>query len=73
MRASFSWLDPANEDDRLLASAIDIMRTNPRAPFALVTRDIKLQNKAEFARIPFTEPPEPHTGKNARATSVPTS
>ena len=28
-----------------------------RSPVTMVTQDINLQNKAEFARIPFVEPP----------------
>lgn len=53
------WLDPNNADDRYLASFIEVMRMFPRSPTVLVTRDINLQNKAEFARLPFSEPPEP--------------
>lgn len=53
------WFDPTNNDDRLLAASLEVMRQRPRAPVVLVSRDINLQNKAEFARIPFTEPPEP--------------
>lgn len=56
---SLPWLDPANADDRFLASALEIMRSRPRSPVALVTRDLNLQNKAEFARFPFIEPPDP--------------
>lgn len=51
------WLDPASQDDRIIASCIEIMRVHPRSIVALVTGDINLQNKAEFARIPFIEPP----------------
>jgi predicted ribonuclease YlaK len=53
------WLDPVNNDDRILASMIEVMRRYPRSLVALVTRDINLQNKAEFARVVFIEPPEP--------------
>lgn len=55
---SLSWLDADNNDDRLLASCIEIMRQMPDNQVVLLTRDINLQNKAEFARIPFLEPPE---------------
>jgi len=51
------WLDPESPDDRLLASCVEAMRRHPRSRVALVTGDINLQNKAEFARIPFLEPP----------------
>jgi len=51
------WLDPLTPDDRMLASCIESMRAHPRSIVILVTGDINLQNKAEFARIPFIEPP----------------
>jgi predicted ribonuclease YlaK len=35
------------------------MRQHPRTPVILVTRDINLQNKAEYAGLPFVEPPDP--------------
>lgn len=57
MKKSLPWLDPENKDDRLLASIIEIMRIHPRSSVTLVTSDINAQNKAEFAKIPFTEPP----------------
>jgi hypothetical protein len=53
------WLDSSNHDDRLLASLIEVMRAHPRSRVVLVTRDINLQNKADFARVPFLEPPPP--------------
>jgi len=59
MEHSLQWLDPANIDDRLLASSIEVMRRNARSPVFLVTRDINLQNKADLARVPFLEPPDP--------------
>lgn len=51
------WLDKDNNDDRILAATIEIMRMRPRSAVVLVTRDINMQNKAEFARMPFIEPP----------------
>jgi rRNA-processing protein FCF1 len=55
------WLTADSNDDRILASTIEIMRFHPRATMALVTRDINLQNKAEVARIPYLEPPQPES------------
>lgn len=52
------WLDPASADDRMLAGCVEAMRMHSRSVVALVTGDINLQNKAEFARVPFIEPPE---------------
>jgi|CXWL01.1.fsa_nt_gi rRNA-processing protein FCF1 len=57
--AVLSWLSPQSADDVLLASTLVVMRDHPRTPVALITRDINLQNKAEFAGVPFLEPPEP--------------
>jgi len=57
---SLSWLDANNNDDRLLASCLEIVRQMPDDQVVLLTRDINLQNKAEFAHIPFMEPPELH-------------
>jgi len=55
---SLSWLDPTNNDDRLLASTIEIIRQNVRSVVVLVTADINLQNKSTHARLPAVEPPE---------------
>ena len=51
------WLDPAMMDDRILASFVEAVRTHPRSTVVLVTGDINLQNKADFARFPVVEPP----------------
>lgn len=54
---SLPWLDPGNKDDRIIASAIEVMRANTTSPVAIVSGDINVQNKADFARIPCCEPP----------------
>lgn len=54
------WLDPANDDDRIIASTFELMRQYPRARVTLVTADVNLQNKAELSRLPFVEPPALH-------------
>jgi hypothetical protein len=59
VQSALPWLDAANGDDRLIASMIEVMRRYPRAAVCLVTRDLNLQNKAEFARLPFVEPTDP--------------
>ncbi|MBN8657504.1 MAG: hypothetical protein J0M11_17370 [Anaerolineae bacterium] len=56
---SLDWLDPENNDDRFLATIVEVMRRHPRSVVLAMSRDINFQNKAEFARIPFIEPPEP--------------
>jgi len=62
---SLPWLDRHNQDDRILASMLEVMRTHPRSAVTLVTRDLNLQNKATFAGIPFIEPPDPQRAVQA--------
>lgn len=57
--ATLPWLESSNADDRLVATFVEVMRRNPRSAVVLVTRDLNLQNKLEFARLPFMEPPDP--------------
>lgn len=57
MDESLPWLDAGNNDDRILASSIEIIRQNVRSVVVLVTADINLQNKARHARLPVSEPP----------------
>lgn len=52
------WLDPNNGDDRIITSVLDIMRLNIKSIVILITNDINLQNKADYARIPYLEPPD---------------
>jgi hypothetical protein len=56
MADSLTWLDPGNADDRFFASALEVMRSNVRAAVTIVTRDVNLQNKIEFARLLFLAP-----------------
>jgi len=57
MAQNLSWLDATNADDRFLATAVEIMRDNLGTMTFIVTADINMQNKAEFAGIPFREVP----------------
>jgi hypothetical protein len=59
MQRTLPWLDRTNDDDRLLANFLEVMRKYPHSAVTLVTRDINLQNKAELARVCFIEPPSP--------------
>ena len=61
---SLPWLDPENNDDRFIATVFEIIKNNLRSSVMLVTRDINMQNKAEFSCLPYNEPPEPKKGKN---------
>ncbi len=54
---TLGWLDATNQDDRIIASVLEIQREQPAAKVILVTSDINLQNKAEMANLPFVEPP----------------
>lgn len=56
---SLPWLSPDNNDDRFLCAVVEVMRAHARSLVLIVTADINLQNKAEFAQLPFVEPPEP--------------
>lgn len=53
------WLDPSNDDDRHIATTIEIMRDHLGSSVSIASHDINLLNKAEVARIPLLEPPEP--------------
>ncbi len=63
--SSLPWLNVEHADDRFLASVVEVMRVNPRSAVILVTHDINLQNKAEFAELPFMEPPIASDGDTA--------
>ncbi len=52
------WLDVENNDDRFIASVLEIIRNNIRSSVIIVTGDINMQNKAEFSCMPYIEPPE---------------
>jgi len=52
------WLRSDNNDDKIIASFVEVIRNHLHSEVFLCTRDINLQNKAEYARLPFIEPPE---------------
>ena len=54
-KASLSWLDFDNQDDRIIASVLEVQAANPTARVVLVTGDINLCNKADVARIETAE------------------
>lgn len=59
MSETLAWLRETSADDRLIASTFEVMRLFRHSPVVLVTRDINVQNKANFAGLPFVEPPDP--------------
>jgi len=54
---TLSWLYQNNNDDRIIAFTLECLRNNPAQKIILVTADINLQNKAEMAKLPYSEPP----------------
>lgn len=60
-KKTLSWLDPNNNDDRIIAATLEVQREEPSSFVILVTNDINHQNKAEMASLPFTEPPDAST------------
>jgi len=55
---TLGWLDKTNNDDRIIASVIEIQRERPRDTLILVSSDINLQNKSEMALVPHEETPK---------------
>jgi hypothetical protein len=51
-----SWLDPASSEDRTVARVVSLIREHPRCVVALVTRDAKLQNRADESRVETIPP-----------------
>ena len=56
------WLDETQNDDRILASALEEQYQNPTDVVVLVTGDLNLQNKAEAAFMAYAEPPKEPSG-----------
>lgn len=52
---TLSWLDKENNDDRIIASVLEIQRDNPSSAVCIVTSDINLQNKVEMARLSYID------------------
>lgn len=52
-----SWLDADLVDDRLIACALDEQRRHPAACVVVLTCDVNMQTKCDFAGLPFAEPP----------------
>ncbi len=52
---TLTWLDSENNDDRIIASTLEIQRENPSSAVCIVTSDINLQNKAEMARLSYLD------------------
>ncbi|SRR5260370_10705934 len=57
-KRTLSWLDPTNNDDRIIAAILEVQREEPSSIVILVSADINHQNKAEMANLPYIEPPD---------------
>lgn len=57
MKNTLSWLDPNNNDDRIIASVLALQGAHPAANVILVSGDINMQNKADAALIETIEGP----------------
>lgn len=57
MGETLSWLDRDVQDDRIIASILELQTCNPGSSVVLVTGDINLQNKADAALITAAETP----------------
>jgi len=53
-----TWLDSNNKDDRFLASCFEVAAKFPDSDIAILTLDINMQNKADFASFPYLDPKE---------------
>lgn len=53
-----SWLDPNNKDDRFIATCFEAAAKFPDSEVVILTLDINMQNKAEFALFPYLDPEE---------------
>ena len=51
------WLDPSINDDRIVASAIELQRNSPKSIITILTNDINMQNKGSLAGIPVMKVP----------------
>ena len=48
---SQNWLDPNNNDDRIIANALELQINKPSDNVIFVSADINFQNKAELANL----------------------
>jgi hypothetical protein len=57
MKGTLSWLDPNNQDDRIIASILAIQGAQTASQVILVSGDINILNKADAALIETIEGP----------------
>jgi len=49
------WLDKDNNDDRAVASFLEVVRKHSRSKVFFVTGDVNLMNKLSYARLPYLD------------------
>jgi len=55
MNSTLPWLNSDNNDDRIVATCLELQREYAGSIVMLITADINLQNKAQMALLPFGE------------------
>lgn len=55
LEKTLDWLDPSNNDDRIIASVLGLQVQYPADRILLVTGDLNLQNKAQAALLSFAD------------------
>jgi rRNA-processing protein FCF1 len=53
-----AWLDQTLNDDRIIATVIELQIKNPSSSIAIISNDINMHNKASMAGIPVIESPD---------------
>ena len=56
---TLSWLDPDVEDDRIIASVLEVQRQCPGDSVVLLSGDSIMLAKTDLANIPTTDTPDP--------------
>jgi hypothetical protein len=52
------WLDPDVPDDRIIGAVLALQAAHPSSPVVVITGDMNMANKADYAAIPTVDPPQ---------------
>lgn len=55
-RITLNWLDPTNNDDRIISNGLELQTKYPSNRLIFVSSDINFQNKAEMANLEIFDP-----------------
>ena len=58
LKNTLKWIDKENNDDRIIASVLELQLQNPSQNIIFVTSDVNLQNKAQMANLNFFDSDE---------------